>query len=104
MEELLSTLRELGVYIPQDAVNWEDAQLTKYAKELCPWILYVEAVEDADLPYAAYSRKDKSGDMYYSTSSAKAALGFILLQLQQKRYTAADTRIKADARFRATNK
>lgn len=105
MEKLLTKLRELGVHIPQDASNWDDAQLTNYAKVLCPYTMTVETVQDAEASHMAYTRKDKSGDVVYSTSAPKAAYGLLLLQIEKGVYKAGDTSYKADAmRFRATNK
>ena len=105
MEELLTTLRDLGVYVPE---NLDAAGLLRHARKLNPWtvsIIHVDKGFIATTRNARFTAKDSGEELleavaYRDTTPEGAALNLILEQLEAKRYTVYDTTYKLSAQQR----
>ena len=93
MEELLTTLRDLGVYVPE---NLDAAGLLRHARKLNPWTVST-GQDDHDLGWYAFT---KASEKVWAASEAQAVLELLLIQLKAQRYTVYDTTYKLSAQQR----
>lgn len=94
MKHILARLLELDIHIPD---NLDDESLLRLAKRLNPWTVTVEPHPEEAGTYRAYTRKDLTGEVFCANTPHEAALGLLLYQLDEKRFTSHDTTYKTSA-------